>query len=403
MRLRSSTDRHRRRRAAWMAVLLTTVAQPPAWADTAAALQSRGYHAAYSLDREEARALFQQAVALAPESAAAHRGLATISWLTIASSRGIVTSDEFLGGAPRQTLELPPPPAEPARLFHEHAAKAMQLAEARVRANARDPDAQYDLGATVGLQASYMASIEGKLFAAFRSARRAYSAHERVLELDPARKDAGLIVGTYRYLVSTFSLPGRWVAYMVGFGGGRERGLRMIEEAAAHAGDAQTEALFALVILYNREQRYPDALKVLADLRRRYPRNRLLWLEAGSTALRAGRHAEAEQFLVDGMQRLGRDDRPRIFGEEALWRYKLGEVKLARGQRAAAREALQASLPHPARDWVRARTHLALGKLADHDRDRESARRHYQFAMKFGHSGRDSATLDEARRLSRRR
>ena len=64
------------------------------------------------------------------------------------------------------------------------------------------------------------------MLAGFRAARRAYDEHERVLDLDPSRKDAGLIVGTYRYLVSTLSLPMRMMAYVAGFGGGRERGHR---------------------------------------------------------------------------------------------------------------------------------------------------------------------------------
>jgi len=389
-------------RALAASVLVTAAAWTPVLADEAAALRSKGYDAAYNLDHEEAVALFREALALAPESPSNHRGLATINWLSIAFGRGLVTADEFIGGAPRQTLELPEPPAAPARDFHHHAARALALAEARLRADARDPDGHYELGAAVGLQASYMASIEGKLFGAFRAARRAYSAHERVLELDPSRHDAALIVGSYRYVVSTLSMPGRWLAYMVGFGGGKERGIEMVERAAAHGGDARTEARFGLVILYNREKRYTEALKVLADLRRRYPRNRLLWLESGATALRAKRYDEAERFLRAGMGRLPGDARPRSFGEEALWRYKLGEVRLARGDRGGARSALRASLEHPAREWVRARTHLALGKLADRDRNRDAAREQYRLAATFAESGRDPATLREAKRLSRR-
>ena len=45
-----------------------------------------------------------------------------------------------------------------------------------------------------------------------------------MLELEPQRKDAGLIVGTYRYIVAALSLPLRLVAYMAGFGGGKEQG-----------------------------------------------------------------------------------------------------------------------------------------------------------------------------------
>ena len=40
----------------------------------------------------------------------------------------------------------------------------------------------------------------------------------------PQRVDAGLIVGTYRYLVASLVLPARWLAYMAGFGGDKEKG-----------------------------------------------------------------------------------------------------------------------------------------------------------------------------------
>ena len=46
----------------------------------------------------------------------------------------------------------------------------------------------------------------------------------------------------------------------------------MIEETAAAGGDNRTDAEFALVLLYNRERRYADALRVLDNLHRRYPR-----------------------------------------------------------------------------------------------------------------------------------
>src|SRR5439155_8773915 len=122
------------------------------------------------------------------------------------------------------------------------------------------------LGTAVGLQASYVASVEGRLMAGFRAARRSYEAEETVLELDPNRKEAGLVVGTYRYLVSTLSLPMRLMAYAVGFGGGKEHGLRMIEETVEAGRENRTDAEFALVLLYNRERRYDDALRLLDDL-----------------------------------------------------------------------------------------------------------------------------------------
>ena len=129
----------------------------------------------------------------------------------------------------------------------------------------------------------------------------------KVLELDGSRKDAGLVVGTYRYVVSTLSLPLRMMAYVVGFGGGRERGIATLQQTAAAEGEARTDALFALVLIFNRERRYDDALQALQQLRQLYPRNRLVVLEQGSTALRAGRPAQADTVLSEGLTALARD------------------------------------------------------------------------------------------------
>jgi len=185
-------------------------------------------------------------------------------------------------------VALREPPADLASRFNTHMERATRLSEALLRAKPGDADAHYQVAATVGLQASYIATVEGRIVGAFRAARRAYDEGETALELDASRKDAGLVVGTYRYVVSLMSLPLRMMAYVAGFGGGKERGLQMVEEAAGFASEAQPDARFALVLLYNREGRYGDALRQIAELQRRYPRNRLLWLEAGATALRGG-------------------------------------------------------------------------------------------------------------------
>lgn len=84
-------------------------------------------------------------------------------------------------------------------------------------------------------------------FVALRDARRAYGEHQRVLELDPNRKDANFTLGVYRYLVSLLPRPVRMMAYLVGFDGGHDEAIRLVEEAAAYPGDTQSEARFALV------------------------------------------------------------------------------------------------------------------------------------------------------------
>ena len=364
-----------------------------------AALRARAAEQLYNLDRPEALTTFRQAVAADPEDPAAHRGVATTLWLAITFRRGNIMVDDYLGRVTQPSKNMPPPPAESVAEFRESVERAAALARQRIAANPRDADGHYQLGAAVGLQASYAASVDNSLMAGFKAARGAFDAHEKVLELDPARRDAGLIVGTYRYLVSALSLPLRWAAYVVGFGGGRERGIQLIENAVAHGGENETDARLALVLLYNREKRYDDALEQLAILRQRYPRNRLFWLEGGSTYLRAGRWAEADQLLSEGFKRFTSDTRPRMHGEEALWHYKVGVGRARLGRAAEAEQALTRAVSTEGRSWVHGRSHLELGRLARLAGDRERAARHWQTAIRLCESDNDPAPAAEARRL----
>src|SRR5688572_10250433 len=307
---------------------LCTGLTPPVYAQSSREFRERASELVYNLDHEDAIRLLRQAVAADPNDSGNHRALASAIWLLILFKRGAVTVDHYLGSFTKRNVELKQPAAELDAEFKREVAKAIELAEKRVAASPRDAQAQFDLGTAVGLQASYIASVEGKMMAGFGAARRSYNVQEEALALDPRRHEAGLIVGTYRYIVSTLPFYMRVGAYLVGFGGDKDRGLKMIEQTAAAGGENRTDAEFALVLLYNREKRYDDAMRVLGNLRRRYPRNRLVLLEAGATATRANRAAEAEALLTEGLAMLARDNRAKIPGEDALWHYKRGAARV---------------------------------------------------------------------------
>jgi predicted Zn-dependent protease len=387
-------------RAAGFALCLTAAAVPADGNPESEALRAKAADHTYNLEHDAALAVFRQAVAADPQDAGAYRGLASSLWLSITFRRGNMTVDDYLGRPNKpNTNPLPPPPPETVAGFRDAIDKAAALARQRIAKNPKDADAHYQLGAAIGLRASYSATVEGSVMSAFRAAREAYDEEEKTLELQPQRKDAGLIVGTYRYIVAALALPLRVVAYVAGFGGGKEKGIKQIEDAAAYSGDNQTEARFALILLYNREQRYDEALKVLATLRQRYPRNRLAWLESGSTALRAGRAAEAERFLSDGLARFADDRRPRMFGEDALLRYKRGAAFAGLGRHAEAEADLRKSLTLEGRKWVHARSHLELGKIALKTGNKAAAAAELRAAIPLADSDNDPLTSDEARRL----
>ena len=109
---------------------------------------------------------------------------------------------------------------------------------------------------------------------------------------------------------------------------------------------------------------------VLDSLHRRYPRNRLVMLEAGATATRGNRPADAEKLLTEGMAMLAGDKRPRIPGEEALWHYKRGAARVMLGRRDEALADLRAALAPGAAGWVQGRAHLEMARLALKQGDR---------------------------------
>ena len=353
-------------------------------------LRREGIELAYNLDHDRAIELLRRAVAAAPDDPATHRSLASVVWLNILFRRGAVTVDHYLGSFSRAKVDLSKPPPELDAEFRKRS-----RGPSRSRSSGSPPTSATRgritiSGAAVGLQASYIATVEGGLLAGFKGARRSFDEHEQVLALDRSFADAGLVVGTYRYVVSTLSLPMRWMAYIAGFGGGRDEGIRLLEATAKDGQEARTDAMFALILVYNRERRYDDALRVIGGLRSLYPRNRLVVLEQGATALRAGRPQVADTLLTEGLAMFAADTRVKIPGEEALWRYKRGAARVALKQPDAAAADLRVAVGAEAQAWVKGRAHVELGRLALDKGDRAAAQAEARQAESLCRDGNDS-------------
>jgi tetratricopeptide (TPR) repeat protein len=363
-------------------------------------LRAQAYDAVYNLDYDRAVDLFRQAVAADPSDPASYRGIAKTAWLRILFQLGAITTDQYLGKMADSDLKVPAPPEPFASEFHKNMDKAIALAEKAVARSPQSVGAHYELGACLGYLSSYTGTIEGRIFAAMRSARRAYAEHERVLELNPQRHDADLVIGTYRYLVSGLPLPARWVAYIVGFGGGKDAGIKQLQQAAAYPSDAQTDARIALLLIFNRDGRFDEALALVHDLERTYPRNRLLWLEEGGVLLRAKRFAEAEATLTLAIEKMRADPRPHMAGEGTMVFYKRGAARLALFRLPEAGQDLTEALADrtgPA--WVKGRIHLELGKAADLAGDRARARSEYQAAIGLASQSNDPRCAERAKRF----
>jgi hypothetical protein len=142
-------------------------------------------------------------------------------------------------------------------------------------------------------------------------------------------------------------------------------------------------------------------MRVVQDLRRLYPRNRLLLLEEGATALRGGKAQEAQNLLTEGLAMFASDRRAHIPGEEALWKYKRGAARAAL-KRGDAAEDLERATASDAQPWVGGRARVELGRLAAARGDRSSAAAKAREAELLCRRGNDPVCMDEARTLLRR-
>jgi tetratricopeptide (TPR) repeat protein len=360
------------------------------------------YRAAYDLDHQAALRIARAVVADSPDESRAHRTLAGILWLQALFHRGAVTVDHYMGGLTTSRADLPEPPQAIEAEYRTSIARAIALGEARLEERPGDPDALNDVGSAYGLEASWTASVEGRVRAAFGAARRAFTIQERVLDIDPARVGAGTIVGTYRYAVSGFGPVTRMMAYLAGFGGGKARGIALLEAATAPHSESRFEARTALVLIYSREGRHDDAFRLLTSMSAEFPQNRILVLERGAAALRAGRAREAEAIISAGMTNLDADTRRRLPGERALWSYRRALARLALNRPTDAAADLRFALGAGPEPWIGGRIELALGQAADLESDRAEALVHYRRARQIARETRDPVTLAEANRRLRR-
>lgn len=360
----------------------------PAARDVEAAFTS-----ANNLEFAEGLAHARHAVGSDPASSRAHRSLATVIWMQHSFERGAITVDHALGG-----IHVPPARligSDEADEFRGALADAIRLAERSVKQNGADVSARFDAGSAYGLQALYMASLEDGYTGTFRYARRAFETQRDVLERDPGFAAAGLIAGTYRYMIASQTPVVRFFAFFAGFEGGKEKAIALLEDAS-HDPLTRAEAKTALIQIYSRESRFNEALRLTRELGIELPRNRLVQYEEGSAAIRAGRSDEAELALSRGIAAFDSDARPKIPGERALWFYKRGLARTNLGRIAEAAADLRSALDSHPLGWTEGRIHVVMGRLADLAGNRTEALAEYARAKALCKASPDARCRDDA-------
>lgn len=353
-------------------------------------LRRSGLDALYNIDYDKAERDFKEIVKLIPHHPGGYQLLAARVWIkTLYESRrlqgSLYSSESFYSSGddkvdPKIVTE-----------FRNLTREAKRLAEAKLKQEPKNIEALDFLANTEGLKAAFEEAVERRHFAALRDGNDAVNHHRQVLKLDPKYIDAQITIGLYEYVVGSLPLPVKILAGATGFRGSKKRGLAMLEQVAREGRWAQDDAKTVLVLLYRREKRFADVLKLTRELSAKYPRNYLLRLETADALVSlagvkrkendpAGAvQAEKEAFAT--FDELLRDRNVRDAAASALdlIHFKYGEVLMNAGYHdRAAKEFLAATRINGAEAGLVTMAHLYAARSYDVAGKRDEALSHYK-------------------------
>src|ERR1017187_5968839 len=279
-----------------LALLLALIASPLGGQQ---ALNDQGYAHFYNLEFDHAIAIFEKGIAQNPGLHDLHNHLA----------QTLISREMFRDGALESELlsgnnsflrrpKLNPTPETEERILDE-IAKAMALADARLKQNPKDTAAMYASGIAYGLRSNYFWVVKKAWHDSLRDATAARKLHNRISELEPNNVDARLVQGLHDYIVGSLPLGYKMLGFLIGIHSDKEKGIRTVQDVAKNGKLNRVDAEIFLCALYRRENQSKLAVPLVQDLIRRYPRNYLLRMELGQMYSQSGDSVRGLQALEE--------------------------------------------------------------------------------------------------------
>jgi tetratricopeptide (TPR) repeat protein len=327
-------------------------------------LAKRAFDHFYSMEYDRSIKEFEQLVKEYPENPVANNYLLSAVMFKEMYRIGALdtesyANDSFLDIKAKRALD-----PDVTKRVNELLDRTEELCNPRLQKNPNDIDALYARGVARGMRSTFMGMGQKAWLAAVRSALAARRDHERVLQLDPDFTDAKMSVGIHNYIIGSLNWFYRSMIALAGMTGNKQKGLDYLRQVADSKGVASMDARIALALFLRREQKYPEALKVVKSMLDEYPKNYLAAIEYANLLNAAGRGPEAIEAYR------------KVLANYKEGKYPLGDPQAAafglggalRGQRrfdeAAEAFAMVGNFPQSEKKQV-LRSTLAAGEMYD--------------------------------------
>jgi tetratricopeptide (TPR) repeat protein len=387
------------------AFLLTIILGSGALAGAAAVdpkeVYDRSTNSLYNLDFNIAQSGYETLTREHPDNPEYWTALASSIWLRITFEQQKLNLESFSGSVTFGTRDSRDEvdPADEKRL-RDTLNTAIAKADAILKKKPKDAHALYEKGLAYSTLASFEGTVKRSYISAAGDAKTAKKIHQDVLKLDPGFDDARISIGIYDYVVGV--IPG-WLKLVVGVfgisGAGKDAGIQNLELAAAKGKNASTDAKMILSVIYSREKRYNDALRMMSDLHSKYPRNFLFEMAEASTYGKLKRYGDADRTYHHVIMNIQtkKDGYERIRIEKVY--YLLGNDDIHSEQfDKAIDDFSQVTSGKNATPDEKAGSHMWLGKIFDSKKDRPHAIAQYEAILTLNCSPDLKADAEKYRR-----
>jgi tetratricopeptide (TPR) repeat protein len=355
-----------------------------------------GYERFYNLDYEGALSHFETVLKANPREPMAYGYVQMVTVFRELYHQDLLDTTYYAHDSFLTSKRNVPVPAATRQRIESLTDTGIKLCDERIKANPDDKDAYFARGYIRGIHAAYITLVDHSFVAAARQGYAARGDSEQALKIDPEYADAKMAIGIQQFAVA--SLP-RWVRMVVGIvgvGGNKEKGLRLLRESAAHGVVTAVESRTVLSLFLRHDARYPEALVVQHGLAEQYPHAYLFRLEEANLTKDDGNGPGAialyKAVLADAAN-------PGYFIDPRLQMAWFGLADTQRGQNDiadAAENYVKAADQPKCSDWLRKRAQLNAGEMFDLLHEREKAVNLYKLASA---GGGDQSQADNARRL----
>ena len=374
-------------RKAAIAVLTCTLLARTAFAADPPPAYQQGIEKLYNLDFDEAESAFKSLTKEFPDDPLYWNGLASAIWLKMLYKQQKLNIESFSLKDTFGTKDSKDDvaAAEEKRLL-ETLDKAIAKAEVLLKKNPNDTHALYAEGASYASLATFNATVKRAYTKARSQAATAKDLHKKVLSIDPGYHDAEMSIGAYNYVMGILPWFFRVTFGLIGIGGdGKDLGIQQIENTATMGKQGQTDAKMMLLIVYNREGRHDDALKLVDELHAKYPRNFLFELSRGQILRKMGKFDRANETYMEILRKVTAktDGYERLRAAKVY--YDMAKCQTEQNNFEAVFKSYSV-IVDPKSDATpneRADSHIWLGMILDSQKKRSDALKHYDAVLKL--------------------